>query len=87
MDKDTFAMVCYLELMSNIKTKHPTYIMEKTKLLWKGYDAFAHLDINHMRNVMKYLKKWKMEIPEPITKEFELQETGHEALLAKGIEL
>ena len=69
-DKD-FAVLCFNVLMANDKgyiTKHPTYTREKLWLLDAGVDAFGALDIHNQRKVLDYLKEWKLEAPEKITK-------------------
>ena len=75
-EEKTFGAICFIVLMSNggvetlayggYMSKHPSYIDEKTILLEKGFDAYAHLDRTMQRKVIEYFKFWKLDLPEPI---------------------
>lgn len=76
---DSFAMLCFLVLMQNgqgISDKAPMYITEKTDLLGRGYDAFAALDINNMKNVIAWCNKWGVEVPLVVSQEIEMQKSA-----------
>ena len=69
VEEKTFGAICFTVLMSNGEgciTKHPSCIDEKTVLLEKGFDAYAHLDRTLQRRVIEYFKFWKLDLPEPI---------------------
>jgi hypothetical protein len=66
MTEQQFALLCFLVLMQDIKTKAPSYIEEKTRMTEVGYDAFAYLDINNQRKVIDYLKTWRIDVPQTI---------------------
>ncbi len=74
---ESFALICWLVLMENgqgLINKSPNYIKEKTRMWRAGYNAFGYLDIHNMRKVVEWHKAWKLELPEVIEKEIELQE-------------
>jgi hypothetical protein len=70
MTEQQFALLCFLVLMQDIKTKAPSYIEEKTMIMDAGYDAFGYLDINNQRKVIDYLKTWNMDVPQLIMENF-----------------
>lgn len=81
---ESFALLCFLVLMENgngIVDKSPDYIKEKTEMWNAGYDAFSFLDVFNMRKVVQWHKNWKIELPEVIENEMELQNKAAEELL------
>lgn len=70
---ESFAMVCFIQLMQKLNSKSPDYITEKMDVLGRGYEAFAALDIYNMREVYQWCLDWKIEIPVVIQKEMKLQ--------------
>lgn len=86
---DSFAMVCFLVLMQNgkgITDKAPNYITEKVYLLRSGIEAFYALDIYNKRIVVGWCNKWKIEIPEKVSKNFENEEKAMKELKEKGLD-
>ena len=84
---DSFAMVCFLVLMQNgegITDKAPSYIIEKMYLLRSGIGAFAALDIYNKRIVIGWCEKWKIDVPEEVSKNLNEEEKAFEELKEEG---
>lgn len=77
---DSFALLCFLALMSrdSLQDYAPDYITEKTEMLRCGYDAFTFLDYQNMARVVRWCKKWNIELPLPVASEWKLQCDCHQ---------
>lgn len=63
-----FAAVCYLILMNHhgagVAEAHPSYAVEKLRLLEMGYEAISMLDADNQLAVELHLAKWGFVMPE-----------------------
>lgn len=87
---DSFAMLCFLALMQNgegLLDKSPDYITEKTWLLHGKEASFGALDINNMRVVAEYCKRWGINMPPQVEEEYRLQEEAYLSLREKGMNI
>lgn len=71
--KTRFAALCYIAFMQSgngIMDKNSAYFTKKKRIFSWGYDAYLVIDRTAQNLVLLYLKKWDLDIPQPV-KEYE----------------